>query len=80
MIKKIRPMAKLAQRSDSDGWHSLWDIDYFCPVCHRKIRDYKSDVACDECGTFYDWRSSSPEVITKNELVWDGEVVDMIRN
>lgn len=71
MIKKIRPLTELAKRSDSDGRSSWWDIDYFCPVCHRKIRDYKSDVACDECGTFYDWGSEKPKILTKREIVWE---------
>ena len=71
MIKKIRPLAELAKRSDEDGWSSWWGIDYFCPVCHRKIRDYKSDVACDQCGTFYDWGSKKPKILTKREIVWE---------
>lgn len=70
MVKKIRPRAEIYYNTGNDGRDGSYDIAFFCPTCNRVIGAYKSDTACDECGTFYDWGSKKPTIIVKREIDW----------
>ena len=45
-------------------------IKYYCPTCGRSIRGYKSDNACDNCGTFYDWGDNEPKIVVIKSIKW----------
>lgn len=70
MISKIKPSTKIVKKYNEDGWRSWYAIDYFCPTCGRHIGRYKSDNACDQCGTFYDWGTHEPKIETTQVVVW----------
>jgi len=56
-ITKIRPNAILNQSWGTDGRDSYYYISYTCPKCNKHIKEY--DIACTECGTFFDWTSEA---------------------
>lgn len=70
MIEKIRPNTSI-EWSDGNGLtggHHY--IEYRCPKFNRIIRWYKSDTACDKCGTFYDWGSRQPRIEITLAVKW----------
>lgn len=69
MIEKVRPFAEIVECCDSDGRHSWEEIEYRCPTCKRIINHHVNDVACDKCGTFYDW-SKTAKIRTVESIVW----------
>lgn len=52
-VTKVRPDAKVIYDYGCDGRDGHYDIDYSCPKCKKNI--LKKDIACQECGTFFDW-------------------------
>lgn len=70
MVEKIKPCAVISKYYDEDGRTSWYAIDYYCPTCGRQIRSYKSDNACDKCGTFYDWGKREPEIKITRSVEW----------
>lgn len=70
MITKIRPRAEIEHKYNDDGWRDWYEIEYYCPICDRHIRGYKSDNSCDECGTFYDWGNSKPQIEVNRFIKW----------
>lgn len=67
-IPKVRPSAEVCYSSGIDGRESKWYIDYSCPNCKQYIR--KGDIACDRCGTFFDW-SKTAHIRMNPEIVWE---------
>lgn len=52
-MKKIRPDASAEFTYGIDGRDSHFFISFKCPKCGKSIRE--KDIACTECGTFFDW-------------------------
>ncbi len=70
-VTKIRPKTRIEHKYNEDGWKDWYEIEYYCPTCSRNIRGYKSDNACDECGTFYDWGKFKPEIVEIRTVRWE---------
>ena len=71
MIEKKRPRAEPYFSHGIDGWDSHWTIKFTCPTCGRWIfRGYKSETACDQCGTFYDWGDREPRIEITRTVDW----------
>lgn len=72
MINKIRPHAYIREHYGEDGREPRQtQIVYRCPVCNRYIGlTWKKDVACDECGTFYDWGNREPHIRVTETIEW----------
>lgn len=75
MVTKRRPLTKIYEYEtwNEDGTRSKKGIGikYFCPGCNRLILYYKSNDACDICGTFYDWGEKEPTIKTEHHVVWE---------
>jgi hypothetical protein len=69
MVTKIKPKASIAFTEGMDGRDSHYYIIYHCPTCNRLISFYRSNDACDECGTFYDWGSREPYIKMKPVII-----------
>ena len=67
MIEKVRPIAVIAHSNGNDGWDAHDYIMYRCPGCSKILQ--RKDIACDECGTFFDW-SKMAEIKTVKQIVW----------
>lgn len=52
-IEKIKPNARMMWTNGNDGRDGHYYICYTCPKCNKPIDE--GDIACDECGTFFDW-------------------------
>ena len=70
MVTKIRPIASVEHSEGNDGRDAHDFIAYYCPTCNRSISYYRSDTACDQCGTFYDWGESKPYINYNPEIIW----------
>ena len=68
MVKKIRPNAKAEFTNGNDGRDSHYYIQYSCPNCHKRI--CKDEMACDNCGTFFDW-SKYARLHVEYSAVWE---------
>ena len=67
MVEKIRPDAEVRYDYGNDGRDERYYISYHCPKCGRSLS--KGDIACDECGIFFDWsKTAGIEIIRK--VVW----------
>ena len=56
MIKKVQPIAKPYVDYGMDGRAgATYCIQYYCPnpICKKEI--HEKDIACTNCGTFFDW-------------------------
>ena len=68
MVKKIIPGASVKYNYGNDGRDDSYRIYYYCPKCWKPLSKY--EIACDECGTFFDWsKTASIEIIRK--VVWN---------
>lgn len=71
MIEKKRPNAKIDFDFGNDGRDSKYYIQYTCPTCGRIIwYGYRSETACDQCGTFYDWGEKEPSIEITRTIDW----------
>lgn len=71
LIEKVRPEAELAIYHGSDGRDYQEYISYSCPKCYKPIhRGYRSETACDKCGTFFDWGDYPPRIVTTKSIQW----------
>lgn len=52
-ITKVRPAAQIEYSDGIDGRNPHHYVSYHCPNCHKYLKEL--DVACDQCGTFFDW-------------------------
>ena len=68
MVDKIRPNAMKYWNDGNDGRDGRWDIQYYCPKCCKTLRE--NDIACDTCGTFFDWSKKA-----KIKIIYDIEWV-----
>lgn len=74
-IEKVRPSAEVRYSSEVRyscgiyGRDAGWVIDYSCPNCRKPIN--KGDIACDRCGTFFDWSKMAHIRWTNPEIVWE---------
>ena len=66
-VKKIRPMARVEYDYGNDGRDGKYYVQYYCPKCGKKIEF--GDIACDECGTFFDW-SQKALIKVIREVEW----------
>lgn len=67
-IIKVMPKADAFHSFGDDGRDSHWMINYYCPNCNKPIN--KGDIACDKCGTFFDW-SKTAHVKMIPTIVWE---------
>ena len=64
--KKVRPAASVELSYGNDGRDCHYYVAYKCPTCGKST--IKGTVACDRCGTFFDWsKKASIKVIRKVE-------------
>lgn len=66
-INKIRPDATAEYDYGVDGRDGHYIIKYSCPCCNKRIN--KNDIACTNCGQFFDW-SMRAEIKVTNSVVW----------
>lgn len=67
----IKPIAKIEEHRDDDGWH-IWDeIDYYCPICKRHLKGYREEIGCVNCEVFFDWGNKKPEIEITKTIIWD---------
>ena len=71
MVQKIRPRTEIEYDYGNDGRDGHNYIAYYCPTCNRKIKDYQADIACDKCGTFYDWGNKKPHIKIIYKVIWE---------
>lgn len=51
--------------------HKIPYFIYLCPKCYKPIhRGYRSETACDKCGTFFDWGDYPPRIVTTKSIQW----------
>ena len=67
MVDKIRPDATYDWSEGNDGRDSTYKIKYFCPKCYKSL--YEGEIACDKCGTFFDW-SKKAYIRMKPTIEW----------
>ena len=65
MVEKIKPTSEIHEsfRDDGRGPRTV-SLIFYCPTCGRYIGSWKKEVACDKCGTFYDWGEKEPKIKT----------------
>lgn len=68
MVNKIQPEVRVEWSNGNDGRDGGYILRYYCPNCHKWIRN-EDTVACDECGTFFDW-SKHAHIIMQPTIVW----------
>lgn len=67
-MNKIRPEATVNYSYGEDGRDCHYYISFSCSHCNKKIKE--KDIACTECGTFFDWsKKAKIEVVRK--VVWE---------
>ena len=69
MVNKIRPEADVWIDYGMDGVLNYY-IKYSCPTCGQIILGYRSETACDRCGTFYDWGVREPKIKVIRTVEW----------
>lgn len=67
MVEKIKPDAEIRFSYGNDGRDAYYYVGYSCPKCHKKIN--LGDMACDECGSFFDWNKKA-EIVIRREIIW----------
>ena len=67
-ITKVRPSVEKRYSQGNDGRDAHWVVDYLCPTCKKSIN--KGDIACDRCGTFFDWEKTA-HIRMIPEIVWE---------
>ena len=70
MVNKIRPEADVRLDYGMDGRDLHYYIKYSCPTCGQIILGYRSETACDRCGTFYDWGVREPKIKVTRTVEW----------
>lgn len=70
MMEKIRPKAEVRLDFGNDGRDEHYYIKYSCPTCGQIILGYRSETACDRCGTFYDWGVREPKIKVTRMVEW----------
>ena len=68
MMETIRPGAGIEHYYGEDGRGGLQRlVFYVCPKCNKRIKE--NDIACIECGTFFDWIKKA-KVVIREEIEW----------
>lgn len=67
MVTKIKPHADIVFNSGNDGRDCFYEVRYTCPSCRKIIRE--DDIACDKCGTFFDW-SEKAHIKIERTIEW----------
>lgn len=70
MVKKIRPNAEVRLNNGVDGRDESYYVHYSCPTCGRSIWGYRSETACDRCGTFFDWGNHEAKIKVSRAVEW----------
>jgi hypothetical protein len=68
MVEKIRPIASIQHSYGNDGRDGFDYIQYNCPKCKKRILDI--DIACDNCGTFFNWEKMA-KIKTIKTIIWE---------
>jgi hypothetical protein len=68
MVEKIKPNASIEYNYGNDGRDGCYYVDYCCPRCKKHLN--VGEIACVNCGTFFDW-SSKAHIEIKRVIVWD---------
>ncbi len=63
MVEKIIPNASIQYCYGNDGRDGFDYIRYNCPKCGKRISE--NDIACDTCGTFFNWEKKAKIEIVK---------------
>ena len=66
-VTKIRPNVRIEWNNGNDGRDGRYEVFYYCPGCGRCISECL--VACDQCGTFFDW-SKRAEIRVTRSVEW----------
>lgn len=67
----VRPIADVRYDCGTDGRDGGYYIEYKCPGCGKVIGyTYKSETACNKCGTFYDWGKKEPVIKVTRTVEW----------
>ena len=70
-MSKVKPKISVVRNEGMDGKEIRYEVEYRCPGCGRILyHGYKSETACCECGTFYDWGDSPAKVIVIRKAEW----------
>lgn len=67
-MEKIRPNATVERDDGNDGRDWYYYIEYRCPKCNKRIKE--KDIACTDCGTFFDWSKRAFIQIVR-EVIWE---------
>lgn len=70
-MDKLRPRASIEVSADSDN-RLIYSLGYYCPECSKRIGCYKQKLACDNCGTVFDWRKEA-RIVCQHNIVWRDE-------
>lgn len=68
MVEKIRPNASIQFSDGNDGRDYFYYIQYNCSKCGKRIKE--NDIACDTCGTFFNWEKKAKIEIVKT-VKWE---------
>ena len=66
----FRPIAKIVQKSDEDGWHCSNVIEYRCPICYKILKGYKKQDGCIDCNIFFNWGDHEPKIVVTKNISW----------
>ena len=66
--KKVRPAASVELDYGNDGRDCRYYVAYKCPTCGKSM--YEGTVACDRCGTFFDW-SKKASIKEIRKIEWE---------
>lgn len=64
MVDKVRPGAFIQFDGGEDGRDCKYVAKYICPKCGKPL--YEGQMACEECGTFFDWSKRAHIVVTRS--------------
>jgi len=66
--KKVRPAASVELDYGNDGRDCRYYVAYKCPTCGKST--IEGTVACDRCGTFFDW-SKKASIKEIRKIEWE---------
>ena len=69
MVQKVKPKCYIDERYIDDERRTLKKyIEYRCAGCNRIIPGYRSENACEYCGTFHDWDAAPTKIVTNYSM------------
>ena len=67
MVEKVRARVTLEWSDGNDGRDGHYFVKYWCSQCNKSIKE--DDIACDVCGTFFDW-SKKAKIVVHRDIEW----------